>query len=97
MVDGLLAVCLNADGDVSFRVRAKLGRVKGGHTGVAWVVMSSGQGLVNMSREYNPADARGVSWYMSSGISLCTRYPKLLVGVSYASALSRMTGAFRSS
>jgi hypothetical protein len=97
IVDGLLAVCLNPDGDVSFRVRDGLGRVNGGHTGVAWVVIFSGQGLVKMSREYSPADARGVPWCMSIGISFCIRYPKLPVGVSYASVLSRMTGAFRSS
>jgi len=51
MVAGFCAGCLNAEGGGSLRVRASLGSVSGGQTGVTLDVMASGHGRASMRRE----------------------------------------------
>jgi hypothetical protein len=73
MSAGFCAGCLNADGGGSLRVRVSLGSVRGGHTGVFPEVMSEGQGLESMSREYSRAVDGVISCDTFIGNSFCSR------------------------
>ena len=54
-VAGFWLGCRKLEGELSFRVRSGLGRVRGGQMGVVSVVMALGQGLVSMSWEKSEA------------------------------------------